>query len=69
MLERYFVKPQTVDRIRASWIGSEIEQYVDWLAEREYSTRSVLHRVRGVRVGRRRADGSGAARSHRAVHG
>jgi integrase/recombinase XerD len=45
MLERYFVKPQTVDRIRASWIGSEIEQYVDWLAEREYAPRSVLHRV------------------------
>jgi integrase/recombinase XerD len=45
MLERYFVKPRTVDRIRASWIGSEIEQYVDWLAEREYAPRSVLHRV------------------------
>jgi site-specific recombinase XerD len=45
MLERYFVKPQTVDRIQASWIGSEIEQYVDWLAEREYSTASVQARV------------------------
>ena len=33
MLERYFVKPTTADRIRASWIGSEIEQYVEWLAE------------------------------------
>jgi integrase/recombinase XerD len=45
MLERYFVMPRTVDRIRGSWIGSEIEQYVDWLAEREYAPRSVLHRV------------------------
>jgi integrase/recombinase XerD len=45
MLERYFVKPQTVDRIRASWIGSEVEQYVTWLDEREYAPRSVLHRV------------------------
>ena len=45
MLERYFVKPQTVDRIRASWIGPEIEQYVTWLDEREYAPRSVLHRV------------------------
>jgi len=45
MLERYFVKPQTVDRIRASWIGPEIEQYVAWLDEREYAPRSVLHRV------------------------
>lgn len=28
MLETYFVRPQTVDRIRASWIGPEIECYV-----------------------------------------
>ncbi len=45
MLETYFVKPQTVDRIRASWIGPEVEQYVVWLAERGYSSRSVLRRV------------------------
>jgi integrase/recombinase XerD len=38
-------RPQTVDRIRAGWIGSEIEQYVVWLAEQGYSSRSVLHRV------------------------
>jgi hypothetical protein len=25
MLDTYFVRPQTVDRIRASWIGPEIE--------------------------------------------
>jgi hypothetical protein len=24
MLEEYFVKPDTVDRIRSSWIGPEI---------------------------------------------
>ena len=30
MLERYFVKPSTVDRIRASWIAPAIEQYVAW---------------------------------------
>jgi integrase/recombinase XerD len=33
MLESYFVKPQTVDRVRGSWIGPEIERYVDWLGE------------------------------------
>ena len=55
MLETYFVKPQTVDRIRACWIGAEIERYASWLAERGYSTRTVLRRVpaaggvRGVR--------------------
>ena len=45
MLEKYFVKPQTVDRIRAAWIGPEIECYVAWLAERGYGARSVLRRV------------------------
>ncbi len=37
MLETYFVKPTTIDRIRASWIGAEVERYVVWL-EREVST-------------------------------
>ena len=32
MLEEYFVRPDTVDRIRASWIGPEVERYVAWLA-------------------------------------
>ena len=27
MLETYFVKPRTDDRIRASWIGAEVERY------------------------------------------
>lgn len=45
MLERYFVRPVTVDRIRSSWIGQLIEQYVTWLSERGYSGRSVSRRV------------------------
>ena len=28
MLERYFVKPTTIDRIRGSWIAAEIETYL-----------------------------------------
>lgn len=36
MLEDYFVRPRTVDRIRSSWLGPEIERYVDWLSERGY---------------------------------
>lgn len=44
MLETYF-RPQTVDRIRASWIGAEVESYTAWLAEQGYSSRSVLRRV------------------------
>jgi integrase/recombinase XerD len=45
MLEKYFVKPQTVDRVRACWIGAEIERYVEWLCEREYAARTVWYRV------------------------
>ncbi|MGH3194214.1 MAG: tyrosine-type recombinase/integrase [Streptosporangiaceae bacterium] len=45
MLEEYFVRPQTVDRIRASWIGPQIEQYVTWLEEHGYTTRCILRRV------------------------
>jgi integrase/recombinase XerD len=45
MLESYFVKPESVDRVRACWIGSEIEIYVVWLSERGYGSRSVCRRV------------------------
>jgi site-specific recombinase XerD len=45
MLERYFVRPQTVDRIRSSWIGGAIEQYVAWLSENGYASRNVFRRV------------------------
>jgi len=45
MLEKYFVKPSTIDRIRGSWIGGEIETYVTWLSEHGYSTKSIWRRV------------------------
>jgi len=45
MLENYYVRPTTVDRIRSSWIAPAIEQYVGWMAEQSYTERSVLHRV------------------------
>ena len=45
MLEEYFVKPATVDRIRASWIGPQIEEYVTWLAGQGYGARCVWRRV------------------------
>ena len=45
MLERYFIRPQTLDQIRASWIGEPIERYVTWLTEEGYASRNVFHRV------------------------
>lgn len=45
MLEQYFEKPATVDRVRGSWIGAEIERYVAWLAEPGYRPRVVFRCV------------------------
>lgn len=45
MLEKYFVRPETVDRIRRCWIADTIEQYVTWLSAQRYSQRTVLRRV------------------------
>jgi integrase/recombinase XerD len=45
MLNRYFIRPATVDRIRASWIGGAIERYVIWLADQGYAARNVFFRV------------------------
>ena len=45
MLERYYVRPVTVDRVRTSWIVAAIEQYVGWLAEWRYASRTVLRRI------------------------
>ena len=44
-MNRYFIRPTTVDRIRASWIGDAIERYVSWLGEQNYAARNVFVRV------------------------
>ena len=45
MLEKYFKKSTTIDRIQQSWIADPIEQYVVWLSQREFSPSSVTRRV------------------------
>lgn len=45
MLERYYLKPETIDRIRASWLAEPVERYVTWLTEQGYAARCVHHRV------------------------
>jgi site-specific recombinase XerD len=45
MLEQYFFKPSTIDRLRGSWIANEIEAYVAWLAEQGYGAKTVWRRV------------------------
>lgn len=64
MLERYFLKPQTVDRIRGNWLGSAIKRYVKWLEQEGChrpvrSTRSILGGIlpsRRSALGRRLAE-------------
>ena len=45
MLEHYFVKPVTVDRIRASWLAPQIERYVEWMHGQGHADRSIFRRV------------------------
>lgn len=45
MLERYYLRLETADRVRSSWIGKPVEQYVEWPTQRQYSSRSVLQHI------------------------
>jgi len=45
MLENYYLKPRTIDHIRANWLAEPIERYVTWLHDRGYAARTVFHRV------------------------
>lgn len=45
MLESYFVRPSTIDRIRASWLAPQIERYVEWMEAQGYHPRNFFRRV------------------------
>ncbi len=45
MLDQYFVKPSTIDRIRACWLAPQIERYVEWMRAGGYADRNVFTRV------------------------
>lgn len=49
MLERCFVRPETLERIRSSWLGPPIERYAAWLCERGYRVRTLATRVSMLR--------------------
>lgn len=40
-----FIRPATLDRIRASWLGDAIEQYATWLTEQDYAARNIFIRI------------------------
>jgi len=37
MLEDYYVKPSTIDRVRSCWLAPQIENYLEWLQAHGYS--------------------------------
>jgi len=45
MLEHYFARPGTLDRIRASWVADPIESYVAWMRDHGYSASTIQTRV------------------------
>src|SRR5687768_4108963 len=45
MFEQYFVKPDTSDRLRASWLAAEIEAYFVWLVDEGFSTKCIWRRA------------------------
>ena len=45
LLEGYYVKPSTVDRVRASWLAPQIESYLAWLEAHHYSRLVVYRRL------------------------
>jgi integrase/recombinase XerD len=45
MLEKYFLRSSTVDRIRGLWLAPQIESYVEWMQTNGYADRSILRRV------------------------
>jgi len=45
MLEDYYVKPSTIDRIRACWLAPQMESYLEWLQAQGYSRLVVYRRL------------------------
>jgi integrase/recombinase XerD len=45
MLEDYFAKPSTIDRIRAHWLAPQIERYVEWMQTNGYADHNIVCRV------------------------
>jgi site-specific recombinase XerD len=45
MLEQYFLRPTTVDRIRSNGLAPQIEQYVEWMHAQKYARQNITRRI------------------------
>lgn len=48
MLEHYYARTESTDRLRALWLGSAIDRYAEWLAERQASKATALRHVQAI---------------------
>jgi integrase/recombinase XerD len=48
MLEHYFVRPSTLDRLRSLWLGPAISRYAEWLSDRQISRASAFFKIQTV---------------------
>ena len=51
VLEQYFSRPDTVDRIRGCWLGEPEERYVARLSNQGYTARNLRSRVPRIKEG------------------
>jgi site-specific recombinase XerD len=45
MLEHYYSRPTTVDRIRSLWLGPAISRYAEWMSDQQVARASALFRL------------------------
>ena len=45
MLEHYFTRTSTVDRLRSLWLGPALSRYAEWLSDRQISRASALFKI------------------------
>jgi hypothetical protein len=48
MLQHYFSRPSTIDRIQSLWLGAPISRYAEWLSARQQSRASALYKIQTV---------------------
>lgn len=42
MLESYYAKPESADRLRTFWLGPAIDRYAEWLVSRQVAKMTAL---------------------------
>ena len=48
MLDHYYVRPKTADRIRGLWLGPAIDRYTAWMAERGAAKATVTRNLQAL---------------------